>query len=115
MGNDGIEGLRGFLNMATCAGDLGDMLMRTWTGWSLCRQIRKKTRSQYTYIIPNSVDGKAGYLDGMQAGADDFINKHSIKMWLGARLVGGATDLSLQAQSNSCPVAANLFGVQKGA
>src|SRR5689334_14918105 len=54
---------------------ISDMVMPEMDGLKLCQKIRAANRSQYTYIILlTTVGGRAGYLVGMRAGADDFIS-----------------------------------------
>ena len=95
---DGAEGLRIF---EQCHPPLviSDLLMPGVDGMELCRQIRKANHSQYTYIILlTAVEGKSGYLAGMEAGADDFITKPFDKEMLAARIVVAKRILSLQSQ-----------------
>jgi serine phosphatase RsbU (regulator of sigma subunit) len=55
---------------------ISDWLMPGMDGLALCRQIRKLQREDYTYIVLlTSLEGKANYLEGMESGADDFMNK----------------------------------------
>ena len=66
---------------------ISDMVMPHVDGLELCRRIRAAKRHKYTYIILlTSVGGKSGYLVGMRAGADDFINKPFDEEQLAARL-----------------------------
>jgi DNA-binding response OmpR family regulator len=95
---DGAEGLRIF---EQCHPPLviSDLLMPGIDGMELCRRIRKANHSQYTYIILlTAVEGKSGYLAGMEAGADDFITKPFDKEMLAARVVVAKRILSLQSQ-----------------
>jgi len=95
---DGLEGLTAF---GRCHVPLiiSDMMMPVMDGLEFCRRIRKANRSQYTYIILlTAVDGKSGYLDGMNAGADDFINKPFDEDVLAARIKVAERILSLQSQ-----------------
>src|SRR5438105_15900981 len=67
---------------------ISDMVMPGMDGLELCRRIRAAGRDHYTYIILlTSVSGKYGYLVGIRAGADDFINKPFDEELLAARLV----------------------------
>jgi DNA-binding response OmpR family regulator len=80
---------------------ISDMVMPHVDGLELCRRIRVVKRPKYTYIILlTSVGGKSGYLIGMRAGADDFINKPFDEEMLAARLVVAERVLNLQSQVN---------------
>ena len=80
---------------------ISDMVMPRVDGLELCRRIRAAKRPKYTYIILlTSVSGKSGYLVGMRAGADDFINKPFDEEQLAARLVAAGRILNLQSQVN---------------
>ena len=80
---------------------ISDMVMPHVDGLELCRRIRAAKRPKYTYIILlTSVGGKSGYLVGMRAGADDFINKPFDEEQLAARLVVAERILNLQSQVN---------------
>ena len=55
---------------------LTDWMMPKVHGLELCRLIRGYHLEKYTYIIMlTSLSGKKNYLEGMNAGADDFLNK----------------------------------------
>src|SRR5688500_16878711 len=55
---------------------ISDWMMPHIDGLQLCRMIRSETSLQYTYIILlTALDSKGSYLEGMDAGADDFISK----------------------------------------
>jgi phosphoserine phosphatase RsbU/P len=98
LANDGAEALRAF---GKCHVPLviTDMLMPEMDGLELCRRIRKADRSQYTYIILlTAVEGKSGYLKGMNAGADDFITKPFDNDVLAARISVAERILKLQSQ-----------------
>lgn len=78
---------------------ISDLLMPEMDGLELCRRIRKADTNQYTYfILLTAVEGKANYLEGMRAGADDFISKPFDTELLAARLVVAERVLSLQSQ-----------------
>jgi two-component system chemotaxis response regulator CheY len=56
-------------------------------GPQLCKMIRAEPNLQYTYIILlTALDSKGSYLEGMDAGADDFITKPFDEEQLAARL-----------------------------
>src|ERR1022692_1064427 len=53
-----------------------DWIMPEVDGLRLCQMIRGMGRQKYTYIILITVmTGKGSYLEGIEAGADDFLNK----------------------------------------
>lgn len=64
-----------------------DWLMPHLNGLELCSAIRRTPRDLYTYIILlTALGGKENYLEGMRAGADDFITKPFDMEQLSARL-----------------------------
>lgn len=64
-----------------------DWIMPDLDGLELCKRIRAQRGLQYTYIILlTSMEGKGSYLEGMDAGADDFITKPFDEEQLAARL-----------------------------
>jgi two-component system, cell cycle response regulator len=66
---------------------ISDWIMPDMDGLELCKRIRAQPSLQYTYIILlTSMDGKGSYLEGMDAGADDFITKPFDEEQLAARL-----------------------------
>src|SRR5262245_34175674 len=55
---------------------ISDLLMPDMDGLELCRRIRGAKLQTYTYIIIlTALIGKKDYLEGMEAGADDFVTK----------------------------------------
>jgi DNA-binding response OmpR family regulator len=74
-----------------------DWIMPKLDGLELCRLIRETVREKYTYIIVlTSFGGKGYYLEGMNAGADDFVTKPFDIDELRARLAVAARILKLQ-------------------
>lgn len=66
---------------------ISDWIMPDIDGLELCKRIRAQPSLQYTYIILLTwMDGKGSYLEGMDAGADDFITKPFDEEQLAARL-----------------------------
>jgi two-component system chemotaxis response regulator CheY len=66
---------------------ISDWMMPDMDGLQLCRMIRAEPSLQYTYIILlTSLNSKGSYLEGMNAGADDFITKPFDEEHLAARL-----------------------------
>jgi two-component system cell cycle response regulator len=81
---------------------ISDLLMPDVDGLELCRRIRASSHSKYTYIILlTALIGKKQYLEGMEAGADDFVTKPFDADELRARLRVAERILSLQADANS--------------
>ena len=75
-----------------------DWMMPGVDGIELCRRIRADRRVQYTYIIMlTALGGKGDYLEGMNAGADDFVTKPFDAEGLKARLHAAERLLSLQS------------------
>lgn len=78
---------------------ISDLLMPGMDGLELCRRIRATACGHYTYfILLTGVGTKSGYLEGMSAGADDFITKPFDEEVLAARLIAGERLLKLQTQ-----------------
>jgi two-component system cell cycle response regulator len=76
---------------------ISDVLMPDIDGLELCRRIRKHRQSKYTYIIViTALIGKKDYLEGMEAGADDFVTKPFDPDELKARLRVAERILSFQ-------------------
>ena len=97
---DGIEALS-FLEKCAVPLVISDILMPRMDGLELCRCIRKAGFSRYVYVILlTAVDGKPGFLSGMQAGADDFMVKPFDSDMLAARLGVAERILGLQLQVN---------------
>lgn len=78
---------------------VSDWMMPRMDGPDLCRRIRAADRTRYTYIIVlTALGGKSNYLEGMNAGADDFVTKPVDVDQLAARLRVAERVLSLQAE-----------------
>lgn len=79
---------------------ISDVLMPEIDGLELCRRIRKHKQSKYTYIIMiTALIGKKDYLEGMEAGADDFVTKPFDPDELKARLRVAERIISFQEQA----------------
>jgi DNA-binding response OmpR family regulator len=78
---------------------ISDWMMPGINGIEFTQMVRGENRPKYTYIIMlTSLDGKGRYLEGMEAGADDFITKPFDKETLAARLRVAGRILNLQAE-----------------
>jgi DNA-binding response OmpR family regulator len=78
-----------------------DWMMPKVDGLELCRRIRSHGREKYAYIIfLTALAGKKYYQEGMEAGADDFLNKPVDMDELAARLVVAGRILALHTEVN---------------
>ena len=76
---------------------LTDWVMPGGDGPTLCRRIRALNQPFYTYIIlVTSLEGSQSLVDGMEAGADDFIHKPIQMDELLARIRAGERVLQLE-------------------
>jgi DNA-binding response OmpR family regulator len=84
--------------------DLPDIVLTDWRmpktdGLELCRRVRSADREAYAYvIILTAVDRTTGYMDGMKAGADDFVTKPCDLAELEVRLAVARRILALQQE-----------------
>jgi putative two-component system response regulator len=75
-----------------------DWEMPGMSGIDLCRHIRKRYSSGYVYIILLTARrGTQNIVDGLNAGADDFISKPFEPQELGVRIHAGERILSLES------------------
>jgi phosphoserine phosphatase RsbU/P len=78
---------------------LADWLMPGLSGLDLCRMIRADRRERYPYVIlVTALSGKGSYLEGMDAGADDFVSKPFDLDEMGARLRVAHRIINLQSE-----------------
>jgi len=76
-----------------------DWNMPDVNGLELCRRLRDPHRKVYTYVILLTVmSGKGKYLEGLAAGADDFMTKPIDPDELAARLKVGERIVGLQKE-----------------
>src|SRR5947209_20606698 len=81
---------------------ISDVLMPELDGLELCRRIRNHQQSKYTYVmIMTALIGKKDYLEGMEAGADDFVTKPFDPDELKARLRVAERIISFQEQATA--------------
>ena len=81
---------------------ISDWLMPETDGLELCRRIRSAQQSTYPYIILlTALKGKNYFLEGMQAGADDFISKPFDADEFRAKLHVASRIVSLQKRVNT--------------
>ena len=85
---------------------ISDWMMPKIDGLELVRLIRAGARKRYTYVLLlTALGGKGSYLEGMRAGADDFVTKPHDLDTLAARLRVAERILGLTAH------VANLEGL----
>jgi two-component system cell cycle response regulator len=78
---------------------IADWMMPGLSGLQLCRDIRAHTPGRYTYFI--MVTGQGGFehvLEGMRAGADDYLVKPLDSEDLQARLIAAARVTALHRE-----------------
>jgi two-component system cell cycle response regulator len=76
-----------------------DWMMPGMTGLEVCRLVRQKSREPYTYILLlTSKSLKEDLIEGMEAGADDYIVKPFDQHELQVRLRAGTRIVNLQAE-----------------
>src|SRR5436853_5845273 len=90
---------------------ISDVLMPEIDGLELCRRIRTHKQSKYTYIIViTALIGKKDYLEGMEAGADDFVTKPFDPDELKARLRVAERIISFQEAAKAEELAQKDLG-----
>jgi phosphoserine phosphatase RsbU/P len=76
---------------------ISDWMMPVMDGLEVCRALRAGRRPNYTYVILlTALDGKESYLEGMDAGADDYLTKPFDPDQLRARLRVAERVMALQ-------------------
>ena len=76
-----------------------DWMMPGMTGPEVCREVRQNGQEPYTYILLlTSRDSREDLLEGMDAGADDYLTKPFDQSELMVRLNAGRRILDLQTQ-----------------
>jgi len=76
-----------------------DWMMPGMTGVEVCRRIRERDSEPYTYILLlTSKSQKEDLIEGMEAGADDYITKPFDQNELQVRLRAGTRLVDLQTQ-----------------
>lgn len=94
---DGAAGLD-TLKQATCQLVVSDWDMPNMNGLDLCRAIRNGAAGRYVYVILLTSHNKPEHVvEGIEAGADDFVTKPFNPMEILARLRAGQRLLSLDS------------------
>jgi sigma-B regulation protein RsbU (phosphoserine phosphatase) len=73
-----------------------DWVMPRVTGLELCHLIRAERRQDYTYIMLSVMEGTQSLIEGLTAGADDFITKPFNEAVLEARIIVSERIVSIQ-------------------
>jgi DNA-binding response OmpR family regulator len=77
---------------------ISDWMMPEFDGLELCRRVRSQKRKEYCYfILLTARTGHQNYMEGMDAGADDYLTKPFNFDELKARLRVAERILSLQS------------------
>lgn len=96
---DGAEALEMLKQDQAPALAILDWMMPEMTGPEVCRRIRQRSREPYTYILLlTSKSQKEDLIEGMEAGADDYITKPFDQHELQVRLRAGTRLVDLQAE-----------------
>jgi diguanylate cyclase (GGDEF)-like protein len=96
---DGAEALRELEQEASPRLVVLDWIMPHLDGVEICRAIRKRALEPYLYIILLTVKGEQQeIIEGLEAGADDYVTKPFDVLELKARLRAGRRILELQEQ-----------------
>ncbi len=97
--NDGAEAWRHLQGDDAPRLVILDWMMPARNGVELCRELRKRSVEPYTYILLVTAKGqKQDILEGLEAGADDYLTKPFDPHELRARLRAGRRILELQEQ-----------------
>ena len=76
-----------------------DWMMPVYTGLELCNMVRDLRRKSYTYLILLTSKGlRQDIVEGLSAGADDYVVKPFEKQELEVRLRAGRRIIDLQAE-----------------
>lgn len=76
-----------------------DWMMPVYTGLELCAMVRELRRKSYTYLILLTSRGlRQDIVEGLSAGADDYVVKPFEKQELEVRLRAGRRIIDLQAE-----------------
>jgi two-component system cell cycle response regulator len=89
-----------------------DWVMPGLDGIEVCRRLRRDADRQYTYLVlATGYGGRQEMLDGLEAGADDFLSKPIDPAELKARLGAGRRIVTLQEQLREQAIRDGLTGL----
>ncbi|MCG8472474.1 MAG: response regulator [Desulfobacterales bacterium] len=98
--SNGLDALSFLKNNGECRIVITDWEMPDMDGLELCRQIRDWSRGSYIYIIMlTSRGGTASVVEGLEAGADDFMSKPFHPAELAVRIQSARRVMSLEASN----------------
>lgn len=90
LAQDGLSACRLLMEPESPRLALIDWMMPELDGPSVCREIRRSRHDSYTYIaLLTSKQGNADIVEGLEAGADDYLTKPCHPAELKARLMTG--------------------------
>ena len=109
------------VGLAVCAAGSVDIIISDWmmpglTGLEFCRKFRDMGRESYGYfVLLTSKSESTEIVDGLEAGADDFLTKPVASSELRARLRAGERMLAMQAEllTKNRVIASTLTELQK--
>ena len=93
--NDGREAMEALRAQAEPVLAIVDWMMPGMEGTEICRRVREINKSVYILLL-TARSGKDRVVEGLKAGADDYLSKPFDKDELRARLSVGARILDLQ-------------------
>jgi diguanylate cyclase (GGDEF)-like protein len=97
--SDGIEAWNELQREDSPSLAILDWVMPGLTGPEVCHLVRKQTRERYIYLLLlTSKSLKEDLIEGMEAGADDYITKPFDQHELKVRLRAGTRIIELQAE-----------------
>lgn len=107
--SNGTEALAFLQKNVDCRIVITDWEMPDMDGLELCRQVRSWARGSYIYIIMlTSRGGTASVVEGLEAGADDFMSKPFHPAELAVRIQSGSRVMSLEASNMALFALASL-------
>lgn len=84
---DGMEAWEIYQNTVSIEVVISDWMMPKMDGLELCRRVRNLERERYTFfIVLTALTGKERLLEGLRAGADEYLTKPLDREQLQARL-----------------------------
>jgi diguanylate cyclase (GGDEF)-like protein len=99
MTRDGNEACRLLCGAGDCDMAVLDWLMPGMDGLQVCREVRRSSLKQYVYLLLLTVkDQREDIVEGLEAGADDYLIKPFDAHELRARLKAGQRIIDLQTE-----------------